>query len=84
MNEYMCRISFWWHSKPRSVKFVGIGFGLMIITTVMASLSNILIWMLFAGTIGISGLVLFVMGIWYGLADLYNSFKKPKLSNNKL
>lgn len=50
------------------------GFGLMILTTVMVYLSNIVIVMIFAATMGLCGLVLFVMGLIYGGMDLYKSF----------
>lgn len=78
MNEYFHRMKFWYDSKPKSVRYVGIGFGLMIITTILVYLSDIVIVMIFAATMGLCGLVLFVMGLIYGMIDLYSSFKKPK------
>lgn len=85
MNEYFHRIRFFYDSKPKSVRYVGIGFGLMILTTIMAYLSNIVIVMIFAATMGLCGLVLFVMGLIYGGIDLYNGFRHDsKLSDNKL
>lgn len=76
MNEHIHKIRFWYDSKPKSVRYVGIGFAFMIITVIMTSLSNIVIVYIIAGTMGLCGLVLFVMGLIYGVIDLYHSFKK--------
>lgn len=74
MNEYAHRVRFWYDSKPKSVRYVGTGFGLMIFTTILVYLSNVVIVMIFAATMGLCGLVLFVMGLLYGVIDLYKSF----------
>lgn len=85
MNEHIHRIRFWYDSKPKSVRYVGIGFGLMILTVIMVHFFNVMIVAIFAATMGLCGLVLFVMGLMYGVIDLYNSFgHKDKLSDNKL
>lgn len=73
MNEYYSRMKFFYDSKPKSVRYTGMGFGLMIMTTVLVYLSNIVIVMIFAATLGLCGLVLFVMGLIYGMMDLYKS-----------
>lgn len=74
MNEYIHRIRFFYDSKPKSVRYAGMGFGLMIMTTILAYLSNMVIVMIFAATMGLCGLVLFVMGLMYGVMDLYKTF----------
>lgn len=49
---------------------------MMIITTVLASMSSLGVVMVFAATMGLCGLILFVMGLIYGGIDLYGSFRK--------
>lgn len=82
MNEYIHRMRFWYDSKPKSARYVGIGFGLMFLTVGLVHFFNIMIVAIFAGTIGLCGLVLFVMGLMYGLIDLYNSFVHKKTPSN--
>lgn len=74
MNEYFHRIRFFYDSKPKSVRYAGLGFGLMILTVLMVRLSDIVAVYLIAGTMGLCGLVLFVMGLIYGGIDLYKTF----------
>lgn len=74
MNENIHRIKFWYDSKPKSVRYGMIGFAFMVLTVIMVNLSNIVIVMIFAATLGLCGLVLFVMGLIYGGIDLYKSF----------
>lgn len=77
MNEYFHRIRFFYDSKPKSVRYAGLGFAFMVFTVILVSLFDMVIVMIFATIIGLCGLVLFVMGLIYGGMDLYSSFKKP-------
>lgn len=82
MNEYIHRIRFFYDSKPKSVRYVGIGFGLMVLTVILVHLFNIMLVAIFAATMGLCGLVLFVMGLIYGVIDLYHSFTRKKSPSN--
>ena len=85
MNEYYQRVRFFYDSKPKSVRYGGIGFAFMVLTVILANISQTAIVMIFAGTIGLCGLVLFFMGAIYGVIDLCNMFRrKDKLSDNKV
>jgi hypothetical protein len=70
-------MSFWWNSKPRSVRYFGVGFALMILTAIFARFSLQDWQYVTVAMMGLGGLFLFFCGILFGVLDLYRSFKKP-------
>ena len=51
----------------------------MLSTVILTHITMKAFIVIFAAVIGLCGLVLFMMGVIYGVIDLYRSFKKPKV-----
>jgi len=80
-DMYLGRISFWWKCKPKSFRFAGIGFIFLIATTIMVNYIENNIMLVWVAMMGLLGLVLFFMGIIYGVMDLYFHFRRPRLND---
>jgi len=70
MRQYFSRMSFWWQSKPKSIRYVVTGFAFMLFTVMVTQITMKAFVAIFAAVIGLCGLVLFMMGVIYGVSDL--------------
>lgn len=75
-NPYLDRISFWWKSKPKSFRFAGVGFTFLIMTTILVNFIQNNIILVWVAMMGLLGLVLFFMGVIYGITDFYRYFRR--------
>lgn len=78
MREYYDNFKFKWYSYPRSAKYTGIGFVLMVVGVIISRSNENIIYFIWASTFALLGLVLFFMGIINGLVDLWRHFRKKK------
>lgn len=78
MKEYWYNFKFRWKSYPRSAKYSGIGFVLMLVSVIVSSKEQNIVLFIWASTFALLGLVLFFMGIINGFMDLWKHLRRKK------